>query len=393
MSGKWHVGEERPNWPRDRGFDEYFGLIGGAANYFDIKKSKAEDAIRTMALNDEPWTPPEDGFYMTNAITDKAVEYVKKSGQEENPFFMYVAYTAPHWPLHALPEDIEKFIGKYTGGWDEVRETRYQRMLEMGILEESWALSPRDEEIPPWEEVTDKEKRDRLFAIYAAMIYRLDIGIGQIMDELEAQGKLENTLVMFVSDNGASSEYGVFGRDSRNNGVEIGGEDSYHTYGLSWSNASNTPFRENKKWTHEGGIATPFIASWPAVIKKGGTINRDVGHIVDVMATCIDVAGVEYPTEYNGNSIKSMEGRSLVPTLMGKQGAERGDLFWEHLGNRAARRGKWKLVAEKKGDWELYDMDSDRSELNDLSTEMPELRDELIQAWKSWAERVGVEHI
>lgn len=390
MSGKWHVGEDRPHWPYDRGFEKYFGLISGGANYFDITKGKNDMVVRKMAVDGERWYPPKEGFYMTNAIADHAAGFLDEYGRKDKPFFLYVAFTAPHWPLHALPEDIEKFLGKYDIGWDELRKRRYKKMIEMGIIDEKWKLSPRDPECPAWHEVENKADMSRRMAVYAAQIYRMDIGVGKILDKLKEIGKEENTLVMFLSDNGACHEGGPLGFDNRKNGVPIGGVDSYASYGRSWSNASNTPFRMHKHWTHEGGISTPLIARWPAVIKQRGELTRQPGHIVDIMATLVDVGNAPYPAERNGKKITPKQGLSLRPIFKGKERKPHEYLFWEHEGNEAVIHGKWKLVAKAGNTWELYDLEEDRSELNDLSDQFPEVKARLIAKWEEWADSIGV---
>ena len=388
MSGKWHVGEDKPNWPTDRGFEHYFGLISGAANYFDIGKGKNDRAKRQMALDGEAWTPPKD-FYMTDAITDHAVEFLQNYVTEEKPFFMYVAYTAPHWPLHAPEEDIEKYLGKYMTGWDDLRATRYQRMIDLGIIDEKWPLSPRDPEAPAWEEVKEKELIDRKMAVYAAQIDIMDRGIGKILKTVEELAEEKNTLVLFLSDNGACHESGPLGFDNRKNGLPIGGVDSYASYGRSWSNAGNTPLRMHKHWVHEGGIATPLIVRWPGKIAQKGGLTNQVGHIVDVMATCCDIAGIEYPSTFAGRHITPLQGKSLVPIFNSNIRDGHAYLFWEHQGNRAVRRGEWKLVSKDRGKWELYNLEHDRTELVDLSKKNTDIARELKQAWEEWADSVG----
>jgi arylsulfatase len=390
MSGKWHVGEKEPHWPVKRGFEKYFGLISGAANYFDISKAKNDTAVRRMAIDDQEYTPPKEGFYMTTAITDNAVSFLDSFGSGQEPFFLYVAYTAPHWPLHALPEDIERFLGRYTMGWEELRRSRYARMVDLGIIDPSWKLSPLDPEAVSWDSVEDKDLMDRKMAVYAAQIFRLDAGVGRIMQKIRELSVEENTLVLFLADNGACHEGGALGFDNRENGVPVGGVESYMSYGRSWSNAGNTPFRMHKHWTHEGGIATPLIAYWPGMIRRPGSLSPEIGHIVDVMATLVDVSGAQYPIQYQGNSIHPMEGRSLFPLFQGQQREPHEFLFWEHEGSEAVRNGKWKLVAAEGGSWELYDMEADRTELNDLSDQYPEEKSRLIQAWEEWADRVEV---
>jgi arylsulfatase A-like enzyme len=390
MSGKWHVGESRPHWPVDRGFDRYYGLISGAANYFDIKKVKFPHSARTFAIDDKPHSPPNKGFYMTDAFTDNAVKFLDEYGPKENPFFLYVPYTAPHWPLHALPEDIAKYKGKYIKGWQVLREERYKRMIKMGIINPKWPLSPLDKGAVTWESVEDKELMDLKMAIYAAQIDRMDQGIGKIVDKIKQLGKEQNTLILFLADNGGCHETGPLGFDRRNNGIPPGGVDSYMSYGQSWANASNTPFRLFKKFTHEGGIATPLIAYWPAVIKQKGKFTNQVGHIIDIMATCADIGGAQYPTSVLGKNITPLEGKSLVPIFQGKEREPHEYIFWEHLKHEAVLHRNWKLVAEHRGTWELYDLEKDRSEMNNLADKHPGIVRQLKSKYEQWAKRVGV---
>ena len=388
MSGKWHVGEERPNWPVDRGFDKYYGLISGAANYFDITTGKRPGIERGFAIDDQPFMPDKNTFFMTHAISDNAVRFLDTYGRRDNPFFMYVAYTAPHWPLHALPEDVARYKGKYMKGWDVLRRERYERQLEMGIIDGRWPVSPRDEEVTPWEDVENKEEMDLKMAVYAAQIDEVDQGVGRICRKLEELGKWDNTLILFLSDNGGCHEEGPWGFDNRNNGLPPGGVDSYMSYGRSWANMSNTPFRMFKHWVHEGGIATPLIAHWPDVIEQHGSITHQRGHIIDIMATCCDVAGTPYPETYKGKEIVPLEGKSLLPIFQGKEREGHEAIGWEHMGNRAISVGKRKLAAkEAKGPWELYDLESDRTELNDLAGKQPERVKEMAAMWQDFAER------
>jgi len=393
MSGKWHVGESRPHWPTDRGFNEYFGLISGAANYFDPTKSKAGGVVRQMARNDQPWEPPTDGsFYMTDAITDEAVRMVAERVGRGKPLFLYVAYTAPHWPLHAWPEDIARHRGRYRKGWDALRAERHRRQLEMGLLDPKWPLSPRDETAPAWDEI-DEDRRDEMdhkMAVYAAQVECMDRGIGRIVGELERRGELEDTLMLFLSDNGACAETGLFGFDNRKNGLPPGGVDSYMSYGLCWANASNTPFRLYKQWVHEGGTATPLIAHWPSVIPHPGRIDHQAGHIIDVMPTCCEAAGAGYPTPLDGGGLTPLEGRSLLPVLEGGIREPHAVLCWEHIGHQAIRQGRWKLVRRKNQPWELYDIEADRTELNNLADGQPERVAELKARFEEWAARCGV---
>jgi len=390
MSGKWHVGIDRPHWPLDRGFEHYYGMLSGAANYFDITKGKSSKIKRPMAIDNELIIPEPGTFYMTDAITNHAVRMIDSYGRQDKPFFLYVAYTAPHWPLHAWPEDIAKYRGKYMKGWDALRKERHQRMIEMGLIDPRWPLTPRDAKAPAWDDVKDKQGMDLKMSVYAAQIDRMDQGIGRILKQIREIGAENNTLVMFLSDNGACHETGPFGFDRRKNGVPCGGVDSYMSYGLSWANASNTPFRKYKHWVHEGGISTPLIAYWPAVITKGGQLTSEVGHVIDLMATCADVAGASYPQSYKGQKIIPLEGKSLAPIF--KEGKRQGHdvLYWEHCGNRAVRQSDWKLVsAAETNEWELYDLKADRTELNNLATQHPDKVKELSSLYEDWAKKCG----
>jgi arylsulfatase A-like enzyme len=390
MSGKWHVGEDRPHWPTDRGFDKYFGLISGGANYFDITKTKAKGVKRKMAVDDKPYTPPKEGFYLTDAFSENAAESVDKYGRSKEPFFLYLAYTAPHWPLHAWPDDIARYKGKYRKGWDELRQERYERMIKMGIISKKWKMSPRDTTTWPWSDEKNKELLDLKMAVYAAQIERMDCGIGKVLDKIKEVGARDNTLVLFLADNGGCAEGGPVGFDNRKNGLPPGGVDSYMSYGLSWANASNTPFRRYKHWVHEGGIATPLIAYWPAVIKNGGSLTDQPGHIIDVMATCLHVAGLDYPKTYKGREVTPLEGKSLLPIFEGKTREGHEAIYWEHEGNRAVRQGKWKIVAAHGKPWELYDLETDRTELNNLAEKHPGKIEQLKTLYRSWAKRSGV---
>ena len=390
MSGKWRVGESRPHWPVDRGFDRYYGLVSGGANYFDISKDKAPGVKRTMAIDGQPYVPPKENFYITDAFTDNAVRFIDQYGRAKEPFFLYLAYTAPHWPLHALPEDIAKYKGKYLKGWDQLRQERYERMIEMGLISKSWKMSPRDPETWPWSDEKNKELMDLKMAVYAGQVDRMDQGVGRVLEAIRQVGAEENTLALFLSDNGGCAEGGPIGFDDRKNGLPPGGVDSFMSYGLSWANASNTPFRRYKHWVHEGGIATPLIAYWPAVIKNGGSITNQVGHIIDVMATCLDVAAVKYPETYLGREVVPLEGKSLLPIFQGKERQGHEAIYWEHEGNRAIRQGKWKLVAAHGQAWELYDLEADRTELNNLANKYPERVDQLKAMYQGWAQRCGV---
>lgn len=396
MAGKWHVGESRPHWPVDRGFDEYFGLISGGSNYFRL------DSARQMAMGNEPYSPPDDGsFYMTDAFSDHAVNFLKKHGPADNPFFLYLAYTAPHWPLHAKPADIDKYVGKYRMGWDQLRKQRFARQTEVGIRADHWELSERDPEVPPWEDVKDRQLWERRMEVYAAMIDCLDQGVGRVVETIRNLGKLDNTLIFFLSDNGGCHEDANIAQGTPRNtwadpNALPGGPDSFDGYDRPWANASNTPLRLFKSWVHEGGIASPLVCHWPDGIKlPAGSVIDAPGHVIDLMATCVELSGAEYPASRMGIPITALEGKSLQPIFEAGVRAGHKAIFWEHQGNRAIRRGRWKLVAVRDpltraaGPWELYDLERDRSELNDLADGMPERVAEMERAWLEWGAKVG----
>ena len=396
MSGKWHVGESRPHWPADRGFDEYFGLISGGSNYFKL------DSARQMAYGTDPYTPPDDGsFYMTDAFSDHAVQFLEEHGGKDQPFFLYLAYTAPHWPLHAKPEDMAKYAGKYGMGWEELRRQRFRRQRETGIRAASWTLSPRDPDVPAWDDAEDRALWERRMEVYAAMIDCLDQGVGRVVSAIRDLGQLENTLILFLSDNGGCHESADIEQGTPRNtwadpNAMPGGPGSFDGYDRPWANASNTPLRMFKSWVHEGGIASPLVCHWPAGIRvPAGSVTDAPGHVIDLMATCIDLAQAEYPRTRGGREVTPLEGKSLRPVF--ETGARDGHeaLFWEHQGNRAIRMGRWKLVSKRvarthaHGAWELYDLERDRSELNDLAAEFPDRVAAMAAAWAAWASKVG----
>lgn len=417
MSGKWHLTKHvdiwrtwlsedekihtsKHNWPIQRGFDDFFGTIHGAGSFFNPS---------TLTKNNTPISAGEN-FYYTDAISDHAEALIRKHASAESgkPFFAYISYTAPHWPLHALPEDIKKYKGKYDKGWDKIREERMVRMMDMGLIPPMWQLSDRDQDIPAWKDALNKEWWAANMEVYAAMVDRMDQGIGKIIQALEETGKLENTLILFLADNGGCDEvltdrwprslhFPVFQKNGnpllRGNDVTVfpGPEDTYMSYGAEWANVSNTPFRLYKHYIHEGGISTPLIAHWPKGIKSPSRISNQLGHVIDIMATCVEVSGSAYPSLYKGVSIQPMEGQSLVPVFNGK-GFEHHPIGWEHQGNRGFRDGNWKLVERKNSgvEWELYHMEADRSEQNDLASEYPQVMRSMIFKYEEWANRVGV---
>lgn len=396
LSGKWHVGEYRPHWPTDRGFDHYFGLISGAANYFDITKTKSPTVVRHMALNDKPYTPPKKGFYMTDAITEDAVHVLEDHSKSDTPFFLYVAYTAPHWPLQAYPKDIAPYRNTYQVGWDSIREQRYRKQLRLGIIDSSTLLSPPGEGIHPWESLTPARQQEMAakMAVYAGQISHMDEGIGRILDALSRSGKADNTIVIFLSDNGGCAEGGIWGFDKRNNGLPPGGVDSYMSYGESWANASNTPFRYYKKWLEQGGIATPIIIRWPAKIaaERDGSILNQAGHVTDFMPTFCELTGARYPATYKGNTILPMVGESLAGVIEKGATDPHRPIYWSLNGHRSVIFNHYQLVSSGgKDPWHLYDLQEDRSELKDVAGKNGALVKKYAGLWDKWAKSVGVD--
>jgi arylsulfatase A-like enzyme len=407
MSGKWHVTghlDAPGNWPCQRGFDSYYGMLCGAASYFDPHHLKRNnESIRL-----------EPGQYFTDAISDEAVSQLKAhhAANPDQPFFQYVAYTAPHWPLHALPEDMEKYEGRFAAGWDELREKRLARMREMGTLQSGWELSPRDPNEPAWADAENKEWQQKRMEAYAAQIDRMDQGIGRLLDALRETGRLDNTLILFLADNGGCAEvigprgekifnpWRASGREFTRDGRPVrygnqpdivpGPEDTYASYGRAWANLSNTPFRKYKVWTHEGGISTPFIVHWPAGLTARNELRHQPAQLPDVMATLLDYAGAAYPERIGDRTIQPCEGHSMRPIFERDAPHGREVLYWEHEGNAAVRRGKWKLVRDYPAAWELYDIEADRSEVHDLASQYPEVVRELDALWHDWAQRIGV---
>ena len=379
MSGKWHVGEKPEHWPRQRGFDRYYGLISGASSYYEIIRDQPR--IREMVLDDTPWSPPAEGFYMTDAFTDQAITFLEEH-PAENPFFLYLAYTAPHWPLHALPEDIDRYRDRYVEGWDVLRDERYASQMAMGLIDSTWNMPPRPEHLPAWEDEPAKEDWAHRMAVYAAMVDRMDQGIGRVVDQLQTMGVLDNTLVLFLSDNGGCAE-SVAGRNLHDSTSVIGARGSYVAYQEAWANASNTPFRLYKQWMHEGGIATPLIAHWPDGIAAPGRITASTGHVIDLMATIGAITR---------SPAQNTDGQSLVPVFYSAIDATWDrTLFWEHIGHRAVREGRWKLVYDRRlGQWELYDLQVDPTELTDLSGSHPLIAERLSARWQTWADSIGV---
>ncbi|MBL7218485.1 MAG: arylsulfatase [Phycisphaerae bacterium] len=394
-TGKWHVGAKEQSWrPLGRGFTHCYSCPQGGGFYFRTSMSRGmRQVVRDEKILYDNKNDPPNGWYSTDAWTDEGLKFMTDAAGQGKPFFWYLAFNAPHWPLKAKPRDIAKYRGKYKIGWDEIRKRRRARLIELGMIDKRWSLSPRGQGIPAWDSLSDKQKdnQDLRMATYAAMIDSVDQNVGKIVKKLKKLGVYENTLILFLQDNGGCAEGGNMGRD---NGKGVcGTAESFSLYGACWANASNTPFRRYKHWVHEGGAGTPLVAHWPEGIAADlrGKLVTEPSHLVDVMATCTDISGAAYPKTFKGAKIIPPEGRSLRPLLEGKAFDRGGAIYFEHEGNRAVRLGKWKIVAVHGGKWELYDMSADRTELNDLSKKMPEKLNEMIALYDTWAKRALVE--
>jgi arylsulfatase len=424
MAGKWHVTKrvdpkaetDKSNWPLQRGFDRFYGTIHGAGSFFDPNTLTRDNSF-ISPFADADYQPKE--YYYTDAISDHASRFIRDhaAAHREEPFFLYIAYTSPHWPMHAKEKDIAKYKGRYDSGYEAVRAARVAKMKQLGLLDDRWQVTPLAGD---WRTVEDRAWEARCMEVFAAMIDCMDQGIGRVMESLDETGQRANTLVLFLQDNGGCAE--GMGRNGRKvagmtkptlpvlaadflqpdmipkqtrdgypmrqgRGVMPGAADTYIGYGEGWANVSNTPFREYKHWEHEGGISTPLIAHWPDRIggEIRGQLEPQVGHLIDLMATCVAAAGASYPA-----AAPPLEGISLLPALAGGERQAR-TLFWEHEGNKAVRMGDWKLVAKHGGAWELYDMVADRTEMNNLASAQPDRVAEMSTAWQAWAERVGVQ--
>jgi len=388
MSGKWHVGALPGQRPLDRGFDRFFGILAGASSYWKPDPKNVYDGK-------EPANSLPKDFYATDYYARYAAKFIEERDRGR-PFFLYLAFTAPHWPLEAWPEDIQRYRGRYRIGWDELRRRRFARQIELGLFPPPVKLTPRHPDSYPWEKEKNQDNMDLRMAVYGAMIERMDRGIGLVLETLRKTGQEENTLVVFLSDNGACAEpY----RRSEDKGL------GHAAQLLPWANASNTPFRLFKHWVHEGGIASPLIVSWPARI-RGGTINRKwVGHVMDLLPTFLEAAGAKYPSSHGGRPIQALEGRSMLPALRDPNAIRKGAIYWEHEGNRATRDGRWKLVSyyneiheeinrvgtgRRTGPWELYDLEADRTEQNNLAQEQPRRLRAMIDRYRAWERRAGV---
>lgn len=398
--GKWHnAGEAKQNRmaPQNRGFDHFYGTPLGCGSFF---------APLMLTRDGKPaeheWE--NEDYYYTDAITDNAIKYIKDTPREK-PFFLYTAYTAAHWPLHARAKDIEKYKGRYAMGWDNLREERLARMKKMGILKPDTPLSERNEKVPAWKNAENKEWEQRRMEVYAAQIEVMDQGIGRIIDELENSGRMNNTLLIMLVDNGGCHvEYlkdrkGLFLNDKTRDGKPIrpgnlpeimpGPEDTWQSYGHGWANASNTPFRMYKQYDHEGGIRVPLIVQWPDVIKEGGQILRHTNHVTDLLPTILDAAGVSYPKSFKNKSIDAPDGRSFAPLFYGEKQTDHKVLYWKHAQGSAVLKDNWKLVRIKNKPWELYNLSEDPVETADLSQKYPKQVKTLSKLWEDWYKQEG----
>ncbi len=427
MAGKWHVSKsmskagDNSNWPCQRGFQRFFGTLNGSGSFYDPG---------TLISNNTFIAPSKD-FYYSNAISDTVVKFINENPSDK-PFFFYIAYTAAHWPLHAPESEVQKYRGMYDKGWDATRQLRFEKLKKLGIISDKAILTERGVNIPEWQNAPMREWQARKMEVYAAMINVMDQGIGRIIAALDKKGELENTIIFYMHDNGGCAEpldsdqpekplteeqqkikpYSsdsifldkkpLYTRDGNfvrsGKGVMPGKANTWVTYGVEWANVSNTPFSMYKHFTHEGGIATPLIVQWPKGIKAKGQLRTQAGHLIDIMATCVDIVGINYPTQFNGNNIQQYEGKSLLPAFTNKKIA-RGFIFWEHEGNRAIRAGKWKLVSKTQkakvftsndeNAWELYDIENDPSETKNLATKFPEKVKTLSALWEKEAARTN----
>jgi len=387
MCGKWHLGYRPKEWPARRGFDRSFVLIPGAMNYFGGETSGSR---ASLVHDDKRITPPLEGFYSTDAFTDRAIEFLAEAKNKDQPFFLYLAYNAPHWPLQAPSDEIEKYRGKYDVGWQPTREARMRRMVDLGVVDaEHVRMAPMDRgKTPPWNKLSDAQRDEWALrmSVYAAQVSRLDENVGRLLDELTRLGVADNTLVLFISDNGGAPEDPHRGQPN----ASLGTRESYWGYARPWATVSNTPWRNHKVTAYEGGISGPAIACWPAQMPEEakGRLVDGPAHLIDLMPTFLELAGQTYPAS---ESIR-LEGRSILDMIKGQPGATDRKFCWEHEGNRAIRKGKWKLVmlADAANGWELYDIAADRSESNKLAAAHPEIVRNLAAEYERWATRCGV---
>ena len=398
MTGKWHMGQQNGTPPWTRGFMRSLNSKFGEV-YFPHEDDKPGTKMLYLNGREIPKDSPEiaiggkTDWYSTDLFVDWGLKFIDEARAEKKPFFLYLAQGAAHFPLRAPKEIIDKYRGKYLAGWDKLREARYAKQKQLGIIDPKWAMTERPADVKAWDSLSPEEKDrfDQIMATYAAMIDRIDYSMGTLVAGLKERGELDNTLILFLHDNGGNAESGPNGQ-TKGTGP-IGSPQSNVWLGMSWATLNNTPFFRYKHFTHEGGISTPLIAHWPAGIAaaRNGSLEKQPGHLVDIMATCVDLGGAKYPAEFTGNKIEPMEGVTLRPAFAGQPLARTQPIFWEHEGNKAVRDGKWKLVMRHRLPWQLFDMEADRTELHDLSKEHPEITSRLEAAWNAWAERTYVD--
>ena len=416
MTGKWHLSETKAlenetehlrwlahqtdhgpfsplqNYPCNRGFEEHYGVIWGVINYFDPF---------SLVHNEEPIKQVPDDFYMTDYITQKSIDLIDQFSKDNKPFFLYIAHDAPHWPLHALPEDIAKYKDRYLKGWDVLRQERYERMIDLKLIDAATCKLLPNSSGKTWADCAEKEKEAENMAVHAAMVDRVDQGVGRIIQKLKEIGQYDNTIIFFLSDNGASYERGYpagfdrpkFTRDStmiEYNSDHPGAQTTWNYIGNAWANAVNTPFRFWKMESYEGGSCTPMIVHWPKLKKEENTINRGVGHVIDILPTCLKLAGAQYPAEINGLKTEQPDGKDLMPMILGKTMAIHDTLFWEHEGGKAIRVKDWKMSALKKSEWELFNLATDRNEAVNLANQFPDKVRQLHTAWEKWADKMKI---
>jgi len=391
MTGKWHLGQQHGTPPWKRGFERSLNLQAGGV-YFHNQTGSKGGAKLFLNGEERPLNDPQFGeWYGTFLWSQWGLRFIDEAISAKQPFFLYVAHCAPHFPLMAPAEEIAKYRGKYLAGWDALRKARHRRQVEMGLVDAKWPLTPRAPNSPAWEDVSDEDRQrfDHMMAIYAAMIDTMDRSVGTLVAGLRERGALDNTLILFVSDNGGNAESGPNGRYERAN---PGDAHSNVFLGQNWATLNNTPFRKWKHFVHEGGAATPLIAHWPQGIAESqhGKLVHQPGHVIDLMPTIVNAATVKYPTEFRGTTIEPMEGVSLVPAFSGRPLARSQPIFFNHEENRAVRDGKWKLVALAGQPWELYDLDADRTELHDLSSQYPDHVTAMAAQYEAWAKRTRV---
>ncbi len=397
LFGKWHVAQfDTGIIPATRGFERSYGPTGGKSSYF------RPGLYRDTQLIGHPTDPD---FYLTEAITGEAIGTIRDYAASRDPFFTMITYSAPHFPLQARPRDIARYRDTYSQGWDRIRQERFARMRQAGLLPGVKQLPPRDREVPAWQRVAHRRWQSERMAVYAGQMTAMDRGVGRILATLDELRIRDNTIVMFLSDNGASAER--MGGSSSGSAVSVGRKpmragnswridpgpsDTFSSYGRAWANTSNTPFSQYKHLTSEGGLATPFLVSWPGRLPPG-RIDHRLLHVSDLMPTLVELCDAQYPSSRNGTRIPLPEGRSFAGALGQRpvpDWTSTRRVYWEHEGNRAARHGRWKLVAEYAKRWELYDMLHDRAEQNDLAAGHPDLVGRMSSAWSDWASRVGV---